>query len=164
MQRLTDLIAHSPTVIYGGESDLKSRFIAPTLIDEPAPDSPVMQEEIFGPILPIIGYRHIEEAIRFIRQREKPLALYYFGNNDEAESVCRHTSSGGMCINDTILHFINRNLPFGGVGNSGYGRYHGRFSFDTFSNPKGVLKSQLWMDLKMRYMPYRIPQWMKRFI
>ena len=163
-ERLARLIHQSGNIIYGGHYDIDACYMEPTLIDEPSPDTPLMQEEIFGPILPILSFNRIEDAIGFINQREKSLALYYFGSSEGARKVLRHTSSGGACINDTIMHIVNPHLPFGGVGNSGTGRYHGRESFRTFSNPRSVHKASTWVDFKFRYAPYKLPQILKRLL
>ena len=121
-------------VVYGGNSDATERFIEPTLLADVSPAAPVMNEEIFGPILPMIPFDNPDEVITFVREREKPLALYYFGNVKHAKEVIRLTSAGGSCINDVIMHIANENMPFGGVGNSGMGHYHGKLSFDAFSH------------------------------
>ena len=142
--------------VVGGATDAKERYIAPTLLDNVSPASRVMQEEIFGPVLPMISYERHEQLISFITEREKPLALYYFGNEKRGWDVIRRTSSGGACINDTIVHIANENIPFGGVGNSGMGAYHGRLSFDAFSHRRSVVVSPTWIDLKFRYMPYNL--------
>lgn len=143
-------------VILGGDTDASERYIAPTLLADVSPDSPVMQEEIFGPVLPIIPFNDRNEAIRFIRNREKPLALYYFGKTSNGKEVIKQTSAGGSCINDTIMHIANDNLPFGGVGNSGMGHYHGRLSFDAFSHRRAIVTTTTLLDLPFRYMPYRM--------
>ncbi len=142
-------------IIQGGQTDPADRYIAPTLIDTPPLDSPLMQEEIFGPLLPIIDYHTFDEAVRFVNARPTPLALYLFSRDPaHQERILRETSSGGVCINDVILHFSNPALPFGGVGASGMGKYHGRHSFDTFTHAKAVLKKPFWLDIPQRYMPY----------
>ena len=141
-------------VVIGGHYDRSERFIEPTVIDSVTADSAVMQEEIFGPIFPLMTFDTIDEVVEFVTDREKPLALYYFGH-DNAKHILRHTSSGGACINDTILHIANENLPFGGVGNSGMSAYHGRNSFDVFSHQRAVVKTPTWLDLPFRYMPYK---------
>lgn len=143
-------------VVAGGATDAAERYIEPTLLADVDVESPVMQEEIFGPVLPMIPFDTTEEAIRFIRSREKPLALYYFGRESEGWRVVRHTSAGGSCINDTIMHIANENIPFGGVGNSGMGSYHGRLSFDAFSHRRSVVVTPTWLDLPFRYMPYKM--------
>lgn len=114
-----------------------------------------MQEEIFGPILPILSYNTLEEAIEFVNNRPKPLALYFFSKNrKKQETILRETSSGGVCINETILHVGVTELPFGGVGDSGIGKYHGKATFDTFSHYKSVLIRPFWPDFPWRYPPY----------
>ena len=115
-----------------------------------------MQEEIFGPILPVYTFNNIEEPVAFINRRPKPLALYYFGDRRSGRAVLRTTTSGGACINDTILHVADPALPFGGIGTSGTGRYHGRASFETFSNIRSVLVSPRRFDISLRYPPYRM--------
>ena len=140
----------------GGTYDRKERYIHPTVLDCVKEDSPIMQEEIFGPLFPLLTFNTTDEAIEFVNRREKPLALYYFGENgDNIRRVLRHTSSGGACINDTIMHIANENLPFGGVGNSGMSSYHGRESFRVFSHQRAVVTTPTWLDLPFRYMPYK---------
>jgi aldehyde dehydrogenase (NAD+) len=130
-----------------------------TLVDEPDLSSLLMQEEIFGPILPVIGFGAISEAIDFIKQRSKPLALYLFTNDAFVEkSVLENLSFGGGCVNDTIMHLSSPHLPFGGVGNSGMGNYHGRASFETFSHAKSILKKSWHFDLALRYHPFKAPE------
>lgn len=143
-------------VVLGGKTDAKERYIEPTILADVSPTSPVMQEEIFGPILPMITFEELNEAIQFIRKREKPLALYYFGRVKDGKKVLRLTSSGGACINDTIMHIANENIPFGGVGNSGMGSYHGKRSFDAFSHQRSVVTTTTLLDLPFRYMPYKM--------
>lgn len=142
-------------IIFGGKTNPETLYIAPTAIDNISLDSPIMQEEIFGPILPIIEYNNLSEAISIVNAQPKPLALYFFSiNKDYQERVLRETSSGSVCINDTVMQFGVPGLPFGGVGYSGIGSYHGKASFDTFSHQKSVLKRSFLMDLKLRYAPY----------
>jgi aldehyde dehydrogenase (NAD+) len=143
-------------VVYGGNSDATERFIEPTLLADVPLTAPVMNEEIFGPILPMIPFDNPDEVITFVREREKPLALYYFGNVKHAKEVIRLTSAGGSCINDVIMHIANENMPFGGVGNSGMGHYHGKLSFDAFSHQRSIVTTPTWLDLPFRYMPYRM--------
>ena len=143
-------------VVVGGNTDREELYIEPTLLADVKSDSAVMQEEIFGPVLPMIPFDTTEQAMAFVTEREKPLALYYFGREEQAWRVLRHTSSGGACINDTIMHIANENLPFGGVGNSGMGSYHGRLSFDAFSHRRAVVVTPKWIDLQFRYMPYNM--------
>ena len=141
---------------FGGEHLRDERFIAPTLLDNVAPDAPVMQEEIFGPIFPLLTFTERSDAIQFVTEREKPLALYYFGTTENGQEVLRNTSSGGACINDVIMHIANEKAPFGGVGNSGMGAYHGEESFKVFSHRKTVVSTTTRIDMPFRYMPYRI--------
>ncbi|MBD2561010.1 MULTISPECIES: aldehyde dehydrogenase [Nostoc] len=142
-------------VIIGGDAQPSERYIAPTVIDNVSLEDSVMQEEIFGPILPIIEYTDIAEAIALINSRPKPLALYLFSQNKNLQKrVLQETSSGGVCINDTVMQVGVSSLPFGGVGDSGIGNYHGKASFDTFSHNKSVLQNSFWLDLKWRYAPY----------
>ena len=151
-------------IVFGGTTIAKERYIEPTLLADVSPDSSVMQEEIFGPLLPMITFNNIEEAILFVNEREKPLALYYFGNKKMGFEVIKRTSSGGSCINDTIMHIANENLPFGGVGNSGMGNYHGRGSFDAFSHKRAVVVTTTKLDLPFRYMPYKMFEFVKKIL
>lgn len=151
-------------VRYGGRVEPTERFIEPTLLDEVSVDSAVMREEIFGPVLPMIDIESIDQAIDFINQREKPLALYVFASERDAKRVVAQTSSGGACINDVIMHIANEHLPFGGVGNSGMGRYHGRDSLYAFSHRRSVLTTSTRIDLPFRYMPYRWFRLIKRLL
>ena len=143
-------------IALGGATDASERYIEPTLLTDVPLTAPVMQEEIFGPVLPMIPFNNRAEAIKFINEREKPLALYYFGKVSNGKEVIRTTSAGGSCINDTIMHIANENIPFGGVGNSGMGHYHGRLSFDAFSHKRSVVTTPTWLDLPFRYMPYKM--------
>ena len=150
-------------IIYGGRSDRATRYVEPTLLRNVAPDSGVMSEEIFGPVLPVILIDDTDEAVRFINRREKPLALYFFGSPTRGWEVIRRTSSGGVCINDTIMHVVNEKIPFGGVGNSGMGSYHGRRTFEAFSHLRSVVATPVWPDLPFRYPPYKLFKLVKRF-
>jgi acyl-CoA reductase-like NAD-dependent aldehyde dehydrogenase len=151
--RLEPLL-HSGRLVAGGETNRDDRYIAPTLLDATWSDA-VMQEEIFGPILPVLEYEEIEEAIEQINARPKPLALYFFSRNSALQQrILQATASGGVCINDTIMQVGVPELPFGGVGASGMGRYHGKASFDTFTHYKSVLSKSFRLDLKWRYPPY----------
>ena len=142
-------------LILGGENDTESLRIATAVMDQVTEDDAVMQEEIFGPLLPILTVGSMEEAIAFVNRRPKPLALYLFTENRETEkNVLEYTSFGGGCINDTIIHLATSQMGFGGVGNSGMGSYHGKKSFETFSHEKSIVKKYTWMDLPMRYQPY----------
>lgn len=142
-------------VIYGGYKDKSEKYICPTLIREPHLDAPIMQEEIFGPLLPIITVEDTDAAIRFVTSRPKPLALYVFSNSRVAEKVLSLTTSGGAVVNDAVVHNAVPDLPFGGVGPSGMGAYHGVFGFKSMSHSKGVLTQPTWIDLgKLRYPPF----------
>ncbi|NPA36642.1 MAG: aldehyde dehydrogenase [Chlorobi bacterium] len=153
-KRLTALLDEKK-IIVGGETDEKDLYIAPTLMDNVTWDDDVMQEEIFGPILPVLEYENIEDAIAQIKERPKPLALYLFTNSKSIEKkVFREVSFGGGALNDTIMHLANPNLPFGGVGNSGMGNYHGKFGFDTFSHKKAILKKATWFEPWVKYPPF----------
>ncbi|MCW6048501.1 aldehyde dehydrogenase [Lyngbya sp. CCAP 1446/10] len=152
--RLTEFIKDGE-IVAGGQTNAEDKYIAPTVIDKVSWDSPVMQDEIFGPILPVLEYDELGEAIAQINARPKPLALYLFSKDkDKQKRVLRETSSGGVCINDTVMQVGVTTLPFGGVGDSGTGSYHGKASFDTFSHQKSVLQKSFLLDLKWRYAPY----------
>ncbi len=154
MQRLTGYL-NTGRIVTGGRFDRQDRYIEPTIIAEVPTDAPAMQEEIFGPIFPLIEFEQTDEVIDFINRRERPLALYYFTKSEEkAAKMLRETSSGGVCINDVIIHCANANVPFGGVGNSGMGRYHGKYGFDTFTHEKSVMRSPSKLDIKVKYPPY----------
>ncbi len=144
-------------VLCGGTHNEERLYIAPTAIHiSDAANDPVMKEEIFGPVLPILTYNGEKEALDIIRQNPDPLAFYVFtNNNSEAESWLQKVPSGGACVNAVAMHYLNKNLPFGGRGNSGLGRYHGRFSFDTFSHQKAVLKAATWPDLPFAYPSFK---------
>ncbi|XP_038957242.2 aldehyde dehydrogenase family 3 member B3 isoform X1 [Rattus norvegicus] len=155
-ERLQGLLGCGRVAI-GGQSDEGERYIAPTVLVDVQETEPVMQEEIFGPILPLVTVRNLDEAIEFINRREKPLALYAYSNNVEViKQVLARTSSGSFCGNDGFMHMTLSSLPFGGVGSSGMGRYHGKFSFDTFSNQRACLLSCSGMEKlnDLRYPPY----------
>lgn len=152
--RLVGLLG-SGAISHGGQIDPETLRISPTILTDVAWDSPVMQEEIFGPILPVLTYRSLDEAIARIQERPKPLALYLFTRDAATEKrVLGEVSFGGGCVNDTVLHLATSNMPFGGVGESGMGGYHGKYSFDTFSHQKSVLKRLSWPDVALRYAPY----------
>lgn len=153
-QRLVDYLEHG-TINHGGEFDRQLRYIEPTVLTDVAVDSPVMQEEIFGPILPVLTVPNLASAIEFIRERDKPLALYGFsGSSRSLQQLTEQTHAGNQCSNDTLMFMLNPKLPFGGVGPSGMGRYHGKFGFDTFSHQKAVMERPFWFDPKFRYPPY----------
>jgi aldehyde dehydrogenase (NAD+) len=154
-------------IIYGGSTDAAQRFIEPTLIENVPLDSPLMTEEIFGPVFPVItlkGDDFKEQVKDFVTSREKPLAFYYFGNEKDGWDLVRKTSSGGGCINDVIMHIANENVPFGGVGNSGMGRYHQKDSFEAFSHTRSIIATGTWIDLPFRYMPYRMFSLVKKLL
>ncbi|MBR6423850.1 MAG: aldehyde dehydrogenase family protein [Bacteroidales bacterium] len=157
------------TVRYGGRTDASERFIEPTLLDGIAPEADVLTTEIFGPVFPIVtlddpSRSFADQVVSYVTAREKPLALYYFGKEKEGWEIVRRTSSGGCCINDTIMHIVNPNVPFGGVGNSGMGHYHGRESFEAFAHRRAVIATPTCFDLPFRYMPYRLFKWVKRLV
>jgi len=143
-------------IVAGGRSDASIRWIEPTLLDKVSPESSVMTEEIFGPIFPIMEFGDRSEVVDFVLSREKPLAFYYFGKKADAWDIISRTTSGGACINDTIMHIANSKVPFGGVGNSGMGSYHSERSFLAFSHERSVICTPTWIDLKFRYMPYKL--------
>ena len=163
--RLANLLKNGEVII-GGETNPDERYIAPTLLDNVSLEDTIMQEEIFGPILPIIEYSYISEAIALINSRPKPLALYLFSQNKNLQKrILQETSSGGVCLNDTVMQYGVSSLPFGGVGDSGIGRYHGKASFDTFSHRKSVLQNSFLFDLNWRYAPYQGKlAFLKRFL
>ena len=142
-------------IIHGGKSDENRLKIEPTIVENLSPDSALLNEEIFGPILPMIEFTDVKEVISYVNARPKPLALYVFSNNsDFQDAVLKNTSSGGVSVNDTVMHMTGESMPFGGVGDSGMGSYHGTQSFDTFSHKKSVLKRTFWPDAPLRYPPY----------
>ncbi|WP_298954903.1 aldehyde dehydrogenase [uncultured Nonlabens sp.] len=153
--RLIEMLENE-TVLEGGDYDRASLYLAPTLIDEPSRDSKVMQEEIFGPILPVISFENKEDLELWIDSYEKPLGAYCFTSNSKFEKwFLNRFSFGGGVINDSIVQFINDRLPFGGVGNSGIGSYHGEKTFETFSHYKSVVHRGTWIDLPLKYAPYK---------
>lgn len=142
-------------IVYGGEKDKSELYVAPTLIDDVSMEDDIMQEEIFGPILPFLTFSDIDEAIEMVRVNPTPLALYLFTINKKVEEkVLGNLRFGGGCINNAIVHLSNPNLPFGGVGSSGIGSYHGRNGFDTFSHNKAIMKTKFFYDNDLRYPPY----------
>ncbi|KAF0138708.1 MAG: aldehyde dehydrogenase (NAD+), partial [Stygiobacter sp.] len=153
--RITALMKEGK-IVHGGETDSSELYIAPTVLDGITWSDGIMQEEIFGPLLPIISFTDLNDVVQTLQSKSKPLSLYYFGESKETqERILRDVPSGGACINDTVVHFINPHLPIGGVGNSGSGNYHGEASFKTFSHLKSVLKKPTWIDLPIRYAPYK---------
>jgi acyl-CoA reductase-like NAD-dependent aldehyde dehydrogenase len=164
-ERLSGLLSEGDIII-GGKTDPADNYIAPTVIDNVSMDHKVMESEIFGPILPVLDYENLSQAIEIVNSQPKPLSLYLFSENQETkERILRETSSGGGCVNDTVVHLSTRSLPFGGVGDSGMGRYHGQAGFNTFSNRKSILKRPFWLDVNLRYPPYgkRLP-FMKKLL
>lgn len=142
-------------VAFGGHGDAQTLRIEPTILRGVSAEDPVMQEEIFGPVLPVLTYDTLDEAIAFVRSRPHPLALYFFSEDRAAQRrILRETTFGGGCINDTIIHLATSRMGFGGVGQSGMGSYHGKKSFDTFSHEKSIVDKKTWMDMPVRYMPY----------
>lgn len=151
-------------IYYGGEVNREDLYIAPTILTDITWDDPVMQEEIFGPILPVMTYNHIEEVIAQLVKRNKPLSFYIFSNNKKLQDILIDNLSFGCgAINDTMVHYGNPHIAFGGVGNSGYGSYHGKNSFNTFSHRKGILKKNSWIDITLRYAPYKNKMKLLRF-
>ena len=142
-------------IVTGGDHNREKLFIAPTVLENVSPDSSVMHEEIFGPILPVIGYSTTKEAMDIVQQNATPLAFYLFTNNKNEEKEWMQTSFGGGCINNADWHFTNHHLPFGGVGNSGLGAYHGKYTFDTFTRLKPVMKTPNWFDPSFKYPPLK---------
>ncbi|HET6514515.1 MAG TPA: aldehyde dehydrogenase [Thermodesulfovibrionales bacterium] len=162
-QRLLHLM-EDQEVSFGGETHESELFIAPTLLQDVSPESPVMQEEIFGPLLPVLTYRSLDEAIRFVRSLPKPLALYVFSDDRATQKrILQETSSGSVNINETFSQITSTTLPFGGVGESGMGYYHGQESFRTFTHNKSVLHRAIRFDNRSKYAPYRTPlKYLKR--
>ena len=145
-------------ILFGGDSNDEDNYLSPTLVNEPKLDSALMHGEIFGPILPIIGYETEDDIRKHIMNYGKPLATYVFSNKKKfQEKIINTYSFGGGAINDTVIQITNKNLPFGGVGASGIGAYHGRISFDLFSHQKAIIKKANWLDAPLRYPPYNLP-------
>ena len=164
--RLLGLLDREKLVL-GGETDPEGLRIAPAVLDGVSGEDPIMQEEIFGPILPVLTVDSVAEAISFVRERPRPLALYLFTRSRQTEErVFSSLSFGGGCVNDTVLHLASSRLPFGGVGNSGMGAYHGKQSFLTFSHQKGILKTPAWPEVPLRYPPYTAKKdlWARRLL
>ena len=162
-QRLQGLL-NEGTIHTGGTFDENDLYFAPTIIDDVQEDFEIMKGEIFGPILPVMSFDKIDEAIDYINTNEKPLAFYYFGKNKDAKEVLYKTSSGGACVNDLLMHIANHHLPFGGVGNSGLGKYHGRDSFLAFTNQRSTVSTPTWIDLPFKYVPFKFFKWIKRIV
>jgi aldehyde dehydrogenase (NAD+) len=154
MERLVALL-EGARVVYGGHYDKEEKYFEPTILDQVSFDLPVMQQEIFGPILPVLGYTDVDEVIRQVNARPRPLALYVFSKNKTfLNRMVKNIPAGGVTLNDTLMHIVSSKLPFGGVGNSGIGKYHGFYSFQTFSNAKPVVRRGTWLDVPIRYAPY----------
>ncbi len=163
-ERLTRFLSNGD-ILFGGKTDRESLYISPTLLDNITWQDPVMQEEIFGPFLPVMDYENLSEVVSAVNAHPKPLALYFFSNNKKHQKqILEEISFGGGCINDTLLHFSNPYLPFGGVENSGMGSYHGKAGFDTFSHRKSILKNHRPFDLPLRYPPYGKLNLLKKFL
>lgn len=157
-ERLVKLMNGSGKIILGGETIASERFIAPTLIESPSADAPIMQEEIFGPLLPILEYERLDEVISFVKARPKPLAFYVFGKHQRSiDRLMNEVSFGGGGINNTLMHIGNPHMSFGGVGDSGVGGYHGKHSFECFSHLKGVMDRSTLIDAPVWYPPYKVP-------
>lgn len=162
-ERLENLM-NQGTIRFGGKKDSAEKYISPTIIDNVEPEFDIMRDEIFGPILPVLTFDNLNEATEYVNSHEKPLAFYYFGENQKAGRVLSETSSGGGCINDTLLHIVNHNLPFGGVGSSGIGKYHGRGSFLAFSNQRSFVNTPTWIDIPLKYAPFRFFKLLKKIL
>ncbi len=155
MERLVMLL-EGVKVVSGGNFDMEERYFEPTIVDDVDFEKPVMKQEIFGPVLPVISYRELDEAIQLINNRPRPLALYVFANSRSLQrKVVAAVPAGGVTVNDTMMHFVSPKLPIGGVGNSGIGKYHGFESFKTFSNAKPIVYRGTWLDIPIRYAPYK---------
>jgi aldehyde dehydrogenase (NAD+) len=153
---LEDAVSKGAEIAYGGKTSEDDLYFSPAVLTGVNYDNPIMQEEIFGPILPIVKVKNLEESIDYVNKNEKPLALYLFSNKPSIhDKVLKNTSSGGMVINDCVLHHMNPNLPFGGINNSGVGSYHGKFGFDAFSHHKAVLKSSSLSPFKIMLPPFK---------
>lgn len=163
--RLTDLLGHG-RIVHGGGHDRADLYLEPTIMTDIAESSPLLQDEIFGPILPVLPFDRLEEVLSDLRKRPAPLALYVFSRGRATqEAILARVPSGGVCINDTLVHMLNPRLPFGGVGKSGMGAYHGKTGFDTFSHARSVMRRGTWWDPRFRYPPFRLPPaWMKRLL
>jgi aldehyde dehydrogenase (NAD+) len=163
--RLSGLLENQK-IFCGGGTDREDLYIEPTILAETDPDSAVMQEEIFGPIMPVISWSKFDEVIDFINARPKPLGLYYFSKaKRDLDTLLKKTSSGGVSVNDVITHFINSSMPFGGVGESGMGAYHGKYGFETFSHFKPVMVKPTFIDIPLRYPPFANKlKWLKKMV
>jgi acyl-CoA reductase-like NAD-dependent aldehyde dehydrogenase len=155
-ERLAEMLKTGLTVV-GGQTDARDLYIAPTVLTDVSMDGPLMQDEIFGPILPVLAYSNLDDAVSIIRERSSPLAVYLFTHDRAMQNeLIRQTRSGSVCVNDTVVQATGCDLPFGGVGDSGMGRYHGKASFDCFSYPRTIMRRRTWMDPGGRYPPARM--------
>lgn len=164
VERVTALIDKSK-VFYGGKSDKAERYIEPTILTDVTFDDPIMKEEVFGPILPVIEYDSLDEVLAKVKQLPKPLACYmYTESREEKRKMLREISFGGGAINESHMHVTNTKIPFGGIGTSGIGAYHGKYGFDTFSHVKGIIDKPSWFELSLKYWPYSESKlnWIKR--
>jgi acyl-CoA reductase-like NAD-dependent aldehyde dehydrogenase len=163
--RIEGILKHG-RITLGGDRDRDSLYIAPTVMEDAPPGSPPLEEEIFGPILPIVPYQDLDDAIAFANQHPDPLALYVFSSRKHVQrKVLRGIPSGGSAVNDLVLQFMNPRLPFGGRGSSGVGEYHGRFGFELFSHKRAVVQGARFLDIPLRYPPYRGKLgWLKRIL
>ncbi len=142
-------------VLYGGKFDIEERYVEPTIIRVRDLTLPIMNEEIFGPVWPVVTWKTYEDLQKIIRQNRYPLSCYIFSNNRKTKDfLIQNIEFGNGCINDNLVHFANCSLPFGGIQNSGFGRYHGRFSFETFSHSKSMVTTLSWLDHPLKYAPY----------
>lgn len=151
-------------IVTGGQTDRDDLYIAPTILDNVKPTDAIMQDEIFGPILPVMTFDNLDTVLNYVNTHEKPLAFYFFGTQNKAKYMLQHTSSGGGCINDTLVHIANHNLPFGGVGNSGMGNYHGKRSFEAFSHKRGIVSTPTWIDIPLKYIPFKHFKLLKKLV
>lgn len=165
-ERLAKFIQQNE-IIHGGQVDVNNRFVAPTLLCVTDSSAPIMQEEIFGPLLPIFSYKAPQDVVEFVRQHSSPLSLYLYGKNKTTlDYFLKTLSFGGGAINDSVVHLANSNLPFGGVGNSGLGQYHGVFGFEAFSHQKSILHKSFWLETPLKYWPYSNKKlnWIKKLL
>ena len=157
LKRLLEQAADKKQIIFGGEMNAEQNRISPTIIEIEDRNDPLMEEEIFGPLIPILKFKNLDKTLNEIRYQPKPLALYVFGGTaNQQQEIIDRTSSGGICINDVVMQAGIPELPFGGVGASGMGQYHGYSGFKTFSHQKSILKKPFWLDIKFRYPPYKL--------
>jgi len=143
-------------IITGGEVDIEKKYVSPTLVEHLPDDHPFLCQEIFGPVLPVISFESMDEITDRIKLNPNPLSLYYFtGSKRKVREMLKKVISGGACINDVLIHVASESLPFGGVGGSGIGRYHGKYSFETFSVKRSIVRKATWIDIPVRYPPYK---------